>query len=146
MLVRTGIGFQTVTELLPFTVELAQLMALTVTVLLAGTRAGAEYIPEALIVPVAEPPPVTPSTCQVTPVFDIPETVALKDCVVPARTLALEGETFTVTSDPEPGELEFETEEVVVVPAQPAKIANAGRDKERSREGGRVKLFQESMN
>src|SRR5580692_10812705 len=96
MLASTGTGFQIVAALLPVAAELAELTALIVTVLELGTAAGAVYIPEELIVPVAELPPCTPFTCQVTAVFDDPVTVALKDCVAPARTLALAGEILTV--------------------------------------------------
>ena len=60
-------------------------------------------MPDELIVPVAALPPATPFTCHVTAVFDDPVTVALNDCVAPARTFALAGETETVTLDPEGG-------------------------------------------
>lgn len=109
------------TALLAVAEELATLIARTVTVLLVGTVAGAVYTPDALIVPVAELPPVTPFTCHVTSVFDVPDTVAPKDCVAPARTLALRGDTLTVTPDPDDGVLELELEELVVVPVQPAR-------------------------
>jgi len=104
--------------------ELAALIARTVTVLFAGTADGAVYIPDALIVPVAELPPVTPFTCQVTAMFEVPDTVAPKVCVAPARTLALVGDTFTVTPDPDSGVLEFE---LVVVPVHPDRSATASR-------------------
>lgn len=71
--------------------------------------------------PVAGPPLVTPFTCQVTAVFDVPETAALKLCVAPGRTLALEGETLTVMPEPEEGGLGLEFEVPMVVPAQPAR-------------------------
>lgn len=121
MLVRTGIGFQSVTAPLAFAEELAALIARTVTVLFAGTTEGAVYMPDALIVPVAELPPVTPFTCHVTAMFEVPDTVALKVCAAPARTLALVGDTFTVTPDPDGGV--FEPEELLVVPMQPASVA-----------------------
>jgi hypothetical protein len=142
MLVRTGIGFQSVTAPLAVAEELAALIARTVTVLFAGTAAGAVYMPDALIVPVAELPPVTPFTCQVTAVFDVPDTVALKDCVAPARTLALAGDTFTVMPDPDGGVLELEPEELVV-PVQPASIATTTRNGGASeyRNATLVKLF-----
>jgi hypothetical protein len=78
MLDRIGIGFQSVTELLPVADESAELTALTVTVLFAGSAAGAVYVPEVPIVPVVALPPATPSTCHVTAAFDVPEIVALK--------------------------------------------------------------------
>ena len=124
-LVRTGIGFQSVTALLPTAAELAELTARIVTELFVGRVPGAVYVPEALIVPVAALPPVTPFTCQVKAVFDVPVTVALKDCIAPARTFALEGETLTVTPDPEEGELEAELDEIFVAPVQPETAATA---------------------
>jgi hypothetical protein len=134
MLVRTGIGFQSVTAPLAVAEELAALIARTVTVLFAGTTAGAVYMPDALIVPVAELPPVTPFTCQVTAAFDVPDTVALKACVAPARTLALVGDTLTVTPDPDGGVLGLEPEELVVVPVQPESRATASRSESASGE------------
>ena len=131
MLDRAGIGFQSVTELVPLTVESAELVALTVTVLLDGATAGPVYTPDTLIVPVAEPPPVTLFTCQVTAEFDVPETAALKFCVVPARTFALAGEILTVTPEPGEGGLDLELPELVVDAAQlesrgiPSKRENA---------------------
>jgi hypothetical protein len=89
-------------------------------------------MPDALIVPVAELPPVTPFNCQVTAVFDVPDTVALKDCVAPARTLALAGDTFTVMPDPDGGVLELDPEELVVVPVHPPSTAAAKRNSEAS--------------
>jgi len=50
-------------------------------------------------VPVDALPAVTPFTCQLTEVFDDPLTDALKLCGLPARTLALLGDTETVTAD-----------------------------------------------
>ena len=69
-----------------------------------------------------------PFTCQVTEVSDDPVTVALKDCVAPALTFALAGETTTVTPEPEGGVLELEAEELFVVPVQPASAAAAARN------------------
>ena len=84
-------------------------------------------MPDELIVPVAALPPATPFTCQVTAVFDDPATVALKDCVAPARTFALAGETVTVTLDPEGGVVGLEAGELFVVPVQPVSAAAASR-------------------
>lgn len=118
-----------VTALLPVAEASAELTTLTVTVLGLGRAIGAVYMPEGLIVPVAALPPATPFTCQVTEVFDDPEAVALKDCVAPTRTLALDGEIVTVTLDPEEGELEFELEEEegFVVPVQPPSDTKSSR-------------------
>ena len=96
--VSTGVGFQSVTALCPEAPESAALTACTVTVLGLGNMAGAAYEPVALIVPVVDVPPVTPFTCQVTAVFEVPETVAANVCEAPARTLAEFGETFTDTA------------------------------------------------
>ena len=132
MPVSTGTGFCKVTALLPVAEESAELTARTVTVLEPGTVAGAVYTPDELIVPVAALPPATPFTCQATEVFDEPATVALKDCVAPARTLALAGATVTVTLDPEGGvldpELDLKPDELFVVPVQPASAAAANRN------------------
>jgi hypothetical protein len=128
MPVSTGNGFCKVTALLPDAVVSAEPTAPTVTVLELGTVVGAMNAPDELIIPVAALPPVTPFTCQVTEVFDDPATVALKDCVAPARTFTFAGETATVTLDPEDGVLELEAEELFVVPAQPASAAAAGRN------------------
>jgi hypothetical protein len=128
MLVSTGTGFCNVTVLLPDAVAPAELTARTFTVLELGTVAGAVYAPDELIVPVVLLPPATPFTCQVTEVFDDPVTVTLKDCVAPARTFALAGETATVTLDPEGGVLELEVAELFVVAAQPASAAAAARN------------------
>lgn len=117
-----------VTALLPVAEELAELTARTVTVLEPGTSLGAVNTPDELIVPVAALPPDTPFTCQATEVFDEPETVALKDCVAPARTLALGGATVAVTPDPEGGAPALESDELFVVPMQPASAAAAARN------------------
>jgi len=94
-------------------------------------------MPDELIVPVAALPPATPFTCQVTAEFDDPVTVALKDCVAPARTFAVAGETVTVALDPEGGVLELEAGELLVVPVHPASAATASRNTKRGecREG-----------
>jgi hypothetical protein len=128
MLASTGTGFCTVTALLPVAVASAELTARTVTVLELGTVAGATYMPDELIVPVAAVPFATPFTCQVTAVFDDPATAALNDCVAPARTFALAGETVTVTLDPEGGVVELETVDPLVVPVQPTSPIAATRN------------------
>ena len=96
MLASTGIGFQSVTALCPATLESAMLTACTVTEFGLGTAAGAVYKPDALILPVALAPPTTPFTCHVTDMFDEP--VAANGCAVPARSVAVLGETETFTA------------------------------------------------
>jgi hypothetical protein len=130
MPVSTGTGFCNETVLVLVAVVSAELTARMVTVLEPGTVAGAEYKPDELIVPVAAVPPATPFTCQITEAFDNPVTVALKDFVAPARTLALGGATATVTLDPEGGVLELEGDELFVVPVHPASAAAASRNTE----------------
>lgn len=144
MLDRTGNGFQSVTALVAVALEFAALTALTVTLFVAGTTAGAVYVPEALIVPVEEAPPVTPLTCHLTEVFDVPDTAALKVWVAPARTSALYGEILTVTPDPEGDELEFEPEELVV-PVQLEKM-QASRQTRISGECRRTSRVLRSIN
>jgi hypothetical protein len=123
----TGTGFCNVTALLPVAEASAELTARTVTVLELGRVAGAVYMPDALIVPVAALPPATPFTCHVTAVFDDPATVAPKDFVAPARTFALAGETVTVALDPEGGVVGLEAGELFVVPVQAVSAAAASR-------------------
>jgi hypothetical protein len=129
MPVSTGTGFCNVTALLPVAVASAELTARTVTVLELGTVVGAVYMPEELIEPIAALPPATPFTCHVTAVFDDPATVAPKDFVAPARTLALAGETATVTLDPEGAVLGLEGDELFVVAVHPARAAAASGSK-----------------
>jgi hypothetical protein len=95
-LASTGTGFSSVTALCPEALELAILTACTVTEFGLGNVAGARYTPDALIVPVAIAPPLTPLTSQVTDVFDVPVTVAVKGCAWPARTFAGFGATETL--------------------------------------------------
>jgi hypothetical protein len=97
MLAITGVGFHKVTALCPAALESAALTASTVTVLAPGIVAGAVYTPVELTVPVADAPPVTPFTCQVTLALEFPVTVAVNGCESPARTVAEFGETLTVT-------------------------------------------------
>lgn len=122
MLLSTGTGFHNVTVLSPEALESAVLTAEIVTVFVAGTVAGAVYVPDELMVPVAALPPVTPLTSQETCVLEALATVAEKDCVAPARTSALGGVTVTVTAGggvpvppPPPGLLE--------IPSVPAQFA-----------------------
>jgi hypothetical protein len=128
----TGTGFCKVTALLPVALASAELTARTLTLFETGIVGGAEYIPDELIVPVATLPPVTPFTCQLTAEFVDPATVARNDCVAPALTLALCGETETVMLAPEGGVLEFPPEfeleafPLLVAPVQPAS-ADAAR-------------------
>jgi hypothetical protein len=140
----TGTGFCKVTAPLPDAEESAELTARTVTVPAAGSVFGAVYKPDELMAPTAALPPATPFTCQFTDVFDDPVTVALKDCVAPARTLALGGATITVTPDPEGGATEVADEELFVVPVQPASVAAAARNTKNS-EYGRANSFSLSI-
>jgi hypothetical protein len=66
--------------------------AVTVTAAGLGTVAGAVNTPEVEIVPVPALPPVTPFTCQVTPMLLEFCTVAVKACDAPVATLAVVGE------------------------------------------------------
>jgi hypothetical protein len=86
-------------------VESACEVAVTVTCAGFGIVAGAVYSPELEMVPLAAPP----ATLQVTPVFDVPVTVALNCCVLPTATLAAVGATDIVT-----------VAVLLDVPAQPA--------------------------
>lgn len=65
--------------------------------------------------------------------FDAPVTVALKDCVAPARTLATVGKMLTVTLEPEEEVLEFEPDELFTVPVQPASAATSSMIATKSR-------------
>lgn len=93
MLLNTGTGFHSVTLLFPLAPESAALTASIVMLLGFGRLAGAVYLPDELIAPVAALPPATPFTSHVTLVFDVPVTLALKACVAPVRTLTGLGET-----------------------------------------------------
>ena len=139
----TGAGFRSVSVLLPVALASAELTARTVTEFELGTATGAVNRPDELIVPVAVLPPATPFTCQLTAVFEDPATVALNDLVAPTRTVALAGETVTVTLDPEGGELEFpgwELADPLVVPVHPASAAAASRTT-RNREDRKANFF-----
>jgi len=54
-----------------------------------GTTAGAVYNPFASIVPALAFPPVTPFTCQVTAVFEVPLTAAENGCCSVGNLLAV---------------------------------------------------------
>jgi len=86
-------------------VESACEVAVTITCAGFGTVAGAMYSPALEMVPLAAPP----ATLQVTPVFDVPATVALNCCVLPTATLAAVGATEIVV-----------VAVLLDVPAQPA--------------------------
>jgi hypothetical protein len=73
-------------------------------------------------------PLVTPFTSQVTALFDDPVTDAVNVCVAPARTLALFGETDTVTLDDgnEGDEVDpAEFDATLVTPVHPASATAA---------------------
>jgi hypothetical protein len=69
----------------------------TVTLAGAGIAAGAVYSPALDMVPTVALPPTTPLTCQVTAVFVVLETVAVKVCVLSTASVALVGVTPTTT-------------------------------------------------
>jgi len=69
--------------------------AVTVTVEGPGTAAGPTYRPEEETMPIVELPPFTPLICQVTDVFDVPETVAVNCFGCPTGTVADDGDTET---------------------------------------------------
>lgn len=95
MPVSTGVGLRSVTALVPFFEESAELTALTVTELGLGRVAGAVYLPEVSMMPRKAEPPAVSLTYQVTAVFCVPVTAAEKVAEAPARTLVLDGETVT---------------------------------------------------
>lgn len=74
----------------------AWLVARTVTLAGEGRICGAAYWPVAEIVPTAAFPPAIPFTLQVTDVFEVPVTVAVKVCVCPRNNEAFPGRTLTV--------------------------------------------------
>lgn len=117
MLLNTGKGFHSVTLLFPFALESDVLTASIVTLFGFGRLAGAVYMPEELIVPLAELPPATLLTCQVTDWLDVPLTLAVNDRVPPIRTFAEPGETETLTPG---GGASGSPEELLVTPAHRA--------------------------
>lgn len=94
--VRTGVGFHSVTLLFPTALESAALTASISTDPVFGKLAGAEYCPEEVIVPMLVDPPATWFTSQLTFPFEDPLTCAVNVWLAPARTLAEEGEIVTV--------------------------------------------------
>lgn len=89
----------TVTLALPDLEVSSVLVAVTVTEAGEGGAVGAAYVvvaaPVFAIVPIVELPPAIPFTLQVTPVFVVPETLAVNTCAPPDGTLAVGGETAT---------------------------------------------------
>jgi hypothetical protein len=77
---------------------LAQLVALTITVAFSGTTFGAVYKPLVEIVPNCELPPSILLTDHVTFLFTAPVTSALSCSVLPTLTVAVSGETVTLTA------------------------------------------------
>jgi hypothetical protein len=61
-----GMGFQSVTVLVPLALGSSALTALTATVEALPSAEGATYVPVVLTVPVATEPPAAPFTSQVT--------------------------------------------------------------------------------
>ena len=100
----TAMSSCNVTVVEPLTVESATLIAVMVTVGVAGRIAGAVYVAEpspiATIVPVAAFPPTTPFTAHATPIAGLPDpvTVAVNVCAAPSRTVGEAGETVTAMS------------------------------------------------
>jgi len=88
-----GYGFRMVKTTLAVVVGLALLLAVTVTVLGLGSAVGGVYRPPVSMVPA----PVAGVRDQVTPVVEVPLTLAENWRNVPTWTDAGEGETVTVT-------------------------------------------------
>jgi hypothetical protein len=84
----------TVTVADPDFVESACEVAVTLTVAGFGSAAGAAYSPVLETVPLDAPP----FTLQVTPVLDVPVTVAANCCVFAVATVAVGGATETLTA------------------------------------------------
>jgi hypothetical protein len=87
-------------------------VAVTETVVVLGSFAGAVYKPLVLTVPITASPPVSPFTLQVTEVFVEPVTVAVNCCVAAPATLAVVGEIVTAT---------VVEEEELLLPPHPAQ-------------------------
>ena len=77
----------------------AVLVAVIITVAGDGTVAGAEYNPDAEIVPTALLPPGRPLTLQVTVVVVVPVTVAVNWCAEPIWMVLAAGATLTLTAE-----------------------------------------------
>jgi hypothetical protein len=120
-----------VTVEVPFLLESALETAVTVTVACAGegalgTFTGAVYRPLASIVPVPAFPPVTPFTCQVTPLLLAFDTVAVNCCVLLTTTLALPGVTDTDEGcDDGPPELDPDPDDELLLPPPPQPMDKA---------------------
>ena len=95
-----------VTLALPDLEVSSALVAATVTVAGEGGADGAVYVavaaPVPAIVPIVELPPAIPFTLQLTPLFVVPETLAVNTCAPPDGTLAVEGETVIAIATPPP--------------------------------------------
>jgi len=95
-----------VTLALPDLEVSSALVAPTVTVAGEGGADGAVYVavaapvPAFAIVPIVELPPAIPFTLQVTPLFAVPETLAVNTCAPPDGTLAIAGETEIAIAAP----------------------------------------------
>ena len=100
------------------------LTALIVTEFGFGSAAGAEYMPDALIVPVVASPPAMSLTDQVTSLFGAPVTVAENDCEAPMRTFAPAGEMATPGFDPPPEPPEDPLLPLLAVPQPAMKIVD----------------------
>jgi hypothetical protein len=93
----TATGGITVTVALPDFELFATEVAVTVTSGGLGKLAGAVYKPVDEIVPHDAPLQPVPPRLHVTLVFEVPVTVAVNWCVLPAATSTVAGETFTAT-------------------------------------------------
>jgi hypothetical protein len=144
MPVSSGVGFMSVTALVENFEVSAEGVALTVTVLGEGSEDGAVYLPEESMVPRVEEPPAILFTNQVTEVFGVPETVTENAAELPARTLAVEGETATATAGTGGGCLPPELEE-----ALPQAAREKARKRSRAQRAGDGEcidsLFSEGM-
>src|SRR5579885_1196537 len=89
------ISLVTVTLALPDLLASARLVAATLTVAGLGRSAGAVYTPSAEMLPVAALPPTMPFTLHVTPLSELPVTVAVNAVVLPSTTELLAGVTMT---------------------------------------------------
>jgi hypothetical protein len=98
----TATGRATVTTADPDLAGSATDVATTETWAGLGGLLGAVYTPLPVMVPHAELPQAAPARCQVTFVIVVPDTKATKSCCWPTKTLAWEGETFTVMSEEDP--------------------------------------------
>jgi len=93
----TAIGAAIVTVAMADLVVSATDVALMVTAAGVGTVVGAVYTPAEEIIPTIELPPFTPLTLQVTTIFAVFVTAAVKVCMAPVSTVAVAGVTVTAT-------------------------------------------------